>query len=203
MIIYKVKSEVMRIGANRDKVLYYTVLIAQGKITSDQVEDRIINLTALSRDNVRSAITALAKIVRKDMFKGRMVDLTDRDWFKSISTAKRMETEEDTTLKIPHTQIFPKQVYFALPSYLVAYLLILVNITLQNPLSIGDSEDPMHDFARCFQGSLQDFARILTDHASPFTLPLVNFAVRTRRHKHLCMRKRTERIDILYNLSLL
>jgi predicted histone-like DNA-binding protein len=112
MITYKVKSEVMRIGKNKGKTMFYAAPVAQDKITSSQVEDRIINLTALSRADVRSAITALAEIVREEMFSGRAVDLADLGAFKVISTAKRMEKEEDVkaeTLKTPRIQFFPKQ----------------------------------------------------------------------------------------------
>ncbi|WP_028898148.1 HU family DNA-binding protein [Prevotella sp. HUN102] len=112
MITYKVKSEVMRIGAKKGKTMYYAAPVAQDEITSKQVEDRIINLTALSRADVRSAITALAEIVREEMFSGRTVDLADLGSFKVISTAKRVEKEEDVkaeTLKTPRIQFFPKQ----------------------------------------------------------------------------------------------
>lgn len=112
MITYKVKSEVMRIGKNKGKTMYYAAPVAQDKITSKQVEDRIINLTALSRADVRSAITALAEIVREEMFSGRTVDMADLGSFKVVSTAKRVEKEEDVkveTLKTPRIQFFPKQ----------------------------------------------------------------------------------------------
>ncbi|WP_233582321.1 HU family DNA-binding protein [Prevotella sp. OH937_COT-195] len=86
MLIYKVKSEMMRIGKNKGKTMFYAAPVAQDKITAKQVEDRIINLTALSRADVRSAITALAEIVREEMFAGRAIDLADLGSFKVIST---------------------------------------------------------------------------------------------------------------------
>lgn len=51
----------MRIGKHKGKTMYYASPIAQDKITTKQLEDRIVNATALSRADVRSAITALAK----------------------------------------------------------------------------------------------------------------------------------------------
>ena len=65
----------MRIGKHKGKTMYYASPIAQDKITTKQLEDRIVNATALSRADVRSAITALAKIVREEMLSGRTVDL--------------------------------------------------------------------------------------------------------------------------------
>ncbi|WP_235816357.1 HU family DNA-binding protein [Bacteroides ihuae] len=46
---------------------------------------------------MRSAITALAEIVRKEMFAGRSVDLADLGSFKVISMCKRFRL-----LLIPH-----------------------------------------------------------------------------------------------------
>ena len=92
MLLYNVKKEEMRIGKHKGKTMYYASPIAQDKITTKQLEDRIVNATALSRADVRSAITALAKIVREEMLSGRTVDLA--------VTAE--------TLKTPRIQFFPK-----------------------------------------------------------------------------------------------
>ena len=67
MLLYNVKKEEMRIGKHKGKTMYYASPIAQDKITTKQLEDRIVNATALSRADVRSAITALAKIVREPL----------------------------------------------------------------------------------------------------------------------------------------
>ena len=77
MLLYNVKKEEMRIGKHKGKTMYYASPIAQDKITTKQLEDRIVNATALSRADVRSAITALAKIVREEMLSGRTVDLAN------------------------------------------------------------------------------------------------------------------------------
>ena len=69
MLLYNVKKEEMRIGKHKGKTMYYASPIAQDKITTKQLEDRIVNATALSRADVRSAITALAKIVRKSRYR--------------------------------------------------------------------------------------------------------------------------------------
>ena len=58
MLLYNVKKEEMRIGKHKGKTMYYASPIAQDKITTKQLEDRIVNATALSRADVRSAITA-------------------------------------------------------------------------------------------------------------------------------------------------
>ena len=66
---------------------------------------------ALSRADVRSAITALAKIVREEMLSGRTVDLANLGSFKVVSNGKRVETEKAVTaetLKTPRIQFFPK-----------------------------------------------------------------------------------------------
>ena len=82
MLLYNVKKEEMRIGKHKGKTMYYASPIAQDKITTKQLEDRIVNATALSRADVRSAITALAKIVREEMLSGRTVDLANLGSFK-------------------------------------------------------------------------------------------------------------------------
>ena len=94
MLLYNVKKEEMRIGKHKGKTMYYASPIAQDKITTKQLEDRIVNATALSRADVRSAITALAKIVREEMLSGRTVE-----------TEKTVTAE---TLKTPRIQFFPK-----------------------------------------------------------------------------------------------
>ena len=111
MLLYNRKKEVMRVGKHKGKNMYYAAPVAQDKITTRQVEDRIINATALSRADVRAAITALAEIVREEMFSGRTVDLADLGSFKVISNGKRMEAEKAVTadtLKTPRIQFFPK-----------------------------------------------------------------------------------------------
>lgn len=94
MLLYNVKKEEMRIGKHKGKTMYYASPIAQDKITTKQLEDRIVNATALSRADVRSAITALAKIVREEMLSGRTVDLANLGSFKVVSNGKRVETEK-------------------------------------------------------------------------------------------------------------
>ena len=111
MLLYNVKKEEMRIGKHKGKTMYYASPIAQDKITTKQLEDRIVNATALSRADVRSAITALAKIVREEMLSGRTVDLANLGSFKVVSNGKRVETEKAVTaetLQTPRIQFFPK-----------------------------------------------------------------------------------------------
>ena len=106
MLLYNVKKEEMRIGKHKGKTMYYASPIA-----TKQLEDRIVNATALSRADVRSAITALAKIVREEMLSGRTVDLANLGSFKVVSNGKRVETEKAVTaetLKTPRIQFFPK-----------------------------------------------------------------------------------------------
>ena len=109
MLLYNVKKEEMRIGKHKGKTMYYASPIAQDKITTKQLEDRIVNATALSRADVRSAITALAKIVREEMLSGRTVDLANLGSFKVVSNGKRAEKAVTAeTLKTPRIQFFPK-----------------------------------------------------------------------------------------------
>ena len=99
MLLYNVKKEEMRIGKHKGKTMYYASPIAQDKITTKQLEDRIVNATALSRADVRSAIS------------GRTVDLANLGSFKVVSNGKRVETEKAVTaetLKTPRIQFFPK-----------------------------------------------------------------------------------------------
>ena len=71
MLIHQIKKGVAYVGKNKGKTVYYAAPIVQDKVTSHQVENRIIKATALSRADVRSAITALAEIVREEMLAGR------------------------------------------------------------------------------------------------------------------------------------
>lgn len=75
------------------------------------MENRIIKATALSRADVRSAIAALAEIVREEILAGRSVALADLGSFRVVSTGKRMATEKEVTadtLKAPRIQFLPK-----------------------------------------------------------------------------------------------
>lgn len=112
MLSFRIKSEVMKIGKNKGKTMFFASQVQQPKLTAQQVEDRIVNLTALSRADIRSAITALAEVVRDEMLAGRSIDLADLGTFKVVSNGKRMTTEKEVTeatLKTPRIQFFPKQ----------------------------------------------------------------------------------------------
>lgn len=111
MLIYTIKQEEMHIGENKGKIMFYAAPVPQDKITAKQVEERIVNATALSRADVRSAMTALAEIVREEMFAGRAVDLADIGTIKVVSIGKRVLTEKEVTektLKTPRIKFFPK-----------------------------------------------------------------------------------------------
>ena len=111
MIFYNVKEEIARVGENKGKKVFYAAPAPQDKITAKQVEERIVNATALSRADVRSAMTALAEIVREEMFAGRAVDLADIGTIKVVSIGKRVLTEKEVTektLKTPRIKFFPK-----------------------------------------------------------------------------------------------
>lgn len=112
MLQYIIKSAKMTIGKHKGDKMYYAAQVSQPKITTTQVEQRIVNATALSRADVRSAITALAEVVREEMLAGRSIDLADLGTFKVVSNGKRMTTEKEVTeatLKTPRIQFFPKQ----------------------------------------------------------------------------------------------
>ena len=47
MLLYNVKKEEMRIGKHKGKTMYYASPIAQDKITTKQLEDRIVNALSL------------------------------------------------------------------------------------------------------------------------------------------------------------
>ena len=85
MLIHQIKKGVAYVGKNKGKTVYYAAPIVQDKVTSHQVENRIIKATALSRADVRSAITALAEIVREEMLAGRAVALADLGSFRIVS----------------------------------------------------------------------------------------------------------------------
>ena len=94
MLIHQIKKGVVYVGKNKGKTVYYASPIVQNKITSHQVENRIIKATALSRADVRSAIAALAEIVREEILAGRSVALADLGSFRVVSTGKRMAKME-------------------------------------------------------------------------------------------------------------
>ena len=111
MLIHQIIKGVVYVGKNKGKTVYYASPIVQNKITSHQVENRIIKATALSRADVRSAIAALAEIVREEILAGRSVALADLGSFRVVSTGKRMATEKEVTadtLKAPRIQFLPK-----------------------------------------------------------------------------------------------
>ncbi|MFT0392863.1 hypothetical protein ACMSEF_26140 [Bacteroides thetaiotaomicron] len=55
MLLYNVKKEEMRIGKHKGKTMYYASPIAQDKITTKQLEDRIVN--ANSPEPCRRAVS--------------------------------------------------------------------------------------------------------------------------------------------------
>ena len=92
--------------------MYFASPIEQDKITTEQVEERIVNRTALSRADIRAAITVLAEIVQEELQAGRSVDLADLGTIKVVSNGKYKEAEKDVTedsLKTPHVRFFPKK----------------------------------------------------------------------------------------------
>lgn len=112
MLIYKIKKTTLRVGKDKGKTKYFAAPVPQDKITTHQVESRIVEATALSRADVRAATTALAQIVREEMLAGRSVDLADLGTFKVISNGKYMNSEKEVTaetLKTPRIQFFPKE----------------------------------------------------------------------------------------------
>lgn len=112
MLQFTVKSAKMNVGKHKGQTMFYASQINQPKITTTQLEQRIVNMTALSRADIRAAITALAEVVREEMLAGRSIDLADLGSFKVISSGKRVPTEAEVTeetLKTPRIQFFPKQ----------------------------------------------------------------------------------------------
>ena len=99
MLLYNVKKEEMRIGKHKGKTMYYASPIAQDKITTKQLEDRIVNATALSRADVRSAITALAKIVREEMLSGRTVDLANLGFFPKLEMRNQAKNVQHVVIR--------------------------------------------------------------------------------------------------------
>lgn len=112
MITYKVKERLIKFGKHKGKTMYFASPIEQDKITTEQVEERIVNRTALSRADIRAAITVLAEIVQEELQAGRSVDLADLGTIKVVSNGKYKEAEKDVTedsLKTPHVRFFPKK----------------------------------------------------------------------------------------------
>lgn len=112
MLRFKIKTTTMGVGKRKGQKVFFATPITQDRLTAREVEERIVNATALSRADIRAAITALAEVVREEMFSGRAVDLADLGSFKVVSNGKRMDTEQEVTeltLKTPRIQFFPKQ----------------------------------------------------------------------------------------------
>ena len=111
MIIHIVKEMIARIGKLKGKKVYFAAPLQQDRVSTHQLEDYIINLTSLSRSDVRACITALGEVLRNEMFAGHIVDFADLGSFKLSSVGKQMEKKEDVTaatLKRPRVQFFPK-----------------------------------------------------------------------------------------------
>lgn len=83
------KKIVMRIGKNKGKTMYFASPLPQDRTTTRQVEDYIINLTSLSRSDIRSCITALAEVLRNEMLAGHAVDFADLAPLSSSPSASR------------------------------------------------------------------------------------------------------------------
>ncbi len=112
MITYNIKQSVAHIGKHKGEKIYYAAPAPQDKISTKQVEDYITSMTSLSRSDVRSCITALAEVLRNEMFAGHMVDFADLGSFKLVSTGKHMLKKEEvnaSTLKVPRIQFFPRK----------------------------------------------------------------------------------------------
>lgn len=112
MIIHIIKEILVRIGKHKGKKMFYAAPLQQDRVTTHQVEDYIINLTSLSRSDVRACITALAEVLRNEMFAGHIVDFADLGSFKLSSVGRYVEKKEDVTaatLKAPRVQFFQKK----------------------------------------------------------------------------------------------
>lgn len=113
MIIHKIKTSVMRVGENlKGKQVYFANQVQTQRTSTKEVEQRIVNRTALSKADIRAAITALAEIIKEELAAGRTVDLADLGAFKVLSIGKRMLNEKDVTvnsLKEPRIQFIPKK----------------------------------------------------------------------------------------------
>ena len=111
MINYKIKSKTATVGKSKGEKVYYAAPVTTSRYTTKQVEDSIVQATALSRADVRSAITALAEVMKEALLSGAIVDLADLGTFKVVSNGRYMPTEKEVTvasLKTPVIRFFPK-----------------------------------------------------------------------------------------------
>ena len=111
MLEYHIKKEVMRVGREKGKSMYYAALVPHEKLSPKEVEDRIIKATSLTRAEVRATVSALAEVVREAVLEGKAVDLTNLGTLKVVSIGKRRKSPSEITietLKRPKIQFLPK-----------------------------------------------------------------------------------------------
>lgn len=112
MLFYKIMSRKMAIGKEKGEERCYASVIATDYITTEQVEERIEKRTALSKADVRAAITALSEVVQEELLAGHAVDLGDLGSFKVVSMGKFVKSKAEVTpetLKTPRIKFFPKR----------------------------------------------------------------------------------------------
>lgn len=100
------KDRNSRIGLSLRRILSELTVEVEGAPRGTKLETMVLNAA-----DVRSAIAALAEIVREEILAGRSVALADLGSFRVVSTGKRMATEKEVTadtLKAPRIQFLPK-----------------------------------------------------------------------------------------------
>ncbi|MDO4722084.1 HU family DNA-binding protein [Porphyromonas circumdentaria] len=111
MLKYHVKKEILRVGKERGKSVYYAAQVPHKKISPKEVENQIMQITSLSRTDVRATLSAFAEVIREEILLGNAVDLANLGTLKIVSIGKRKNERSEVstaTLKTPRIQFLPK-----------------------------------------------------------------------------------------------
>lgn len=113
MIEFEIKSRVQPIGERKGQTVYFAAPKSQQKITNEMVINHIVDETALSEGDVKSALATLGKFVSTCLQQGSSVDLAELGSFRLVVSSKMMDTPEEVTVKnalnTPKIAFTPKQ----------------------------------------------------------------------------------------------
>ncbi len=99
-------------GNRAGQKVYYALPKDNQTVTNDDVIERIVNATSLTRGDVKNALMSLCDVVKEALRNGYLVDLAELGSFKTVVPSRFMDSEEDVTvskaLKTPKIQFYPK-----------------------------------------------------------------------------------------------
>lgn len=99
MIQLKVTRQLRRLGKKSGQYVYQAT---QGKvhtISYKSIEEEVVQKTALSRGDLRSAIITIAEVLHSELAQGRAVDLAELGVFRPQVASAQCDKPEQVTAK--------------------------------------------------------------------------------------------------------